>query len=142
MNYEKLQKEAKRRTRIAKETSRLQNLILRSTTQINDLESEKKIVELQKQGELKKAELLAAYEVREAKRLDEKKKIIYNLDIDIEKCEMRLERATGTGGIDRAELEQKQRNIEELEKLFNEKIQVNKLLQGQIACLEVIDFTN
>ncbi|XP_043275463.1 coiled-coil domain-containing protein 39 [Venturia canescens] len=134
---EMIEKEAKRKNRIAKEITRLQSLILRSTTQTNDLESEKKILDLQKQGELKKAELLAAYKIREEKRLDERKKMIYNLDIDIEKCEMRLERATGTGGgIDKAELAKKQSTITELEKLYNEKVQVNKLLEGQIACLE------
>ena len=104
---------------------------------MNDLENERKILDLQKQGELKKAELLAAYESREEKHLKDKKRLIYHLDFDIEKLEMRLERATGTGAVDKVEMDKKQKIIDDLEKVFNDKMQINKLLQSQIASLEV-----
>lgn len=134
-----LQKEEKRKAIVAKETSKLQDLILRTSKQISDLESDKKILDLQKQSELKRAELLGAYEARDEKRLSEKKKLLYNLDMEIEKCKTRLERTTGTGGTDKTEIDKKQKTIEDLERSLNDKIATSKLLQGQIANLEVMN---
>lgn len=121
-----------------RETKRLQDSILRTFSQITELENEKKSLELQKQCELKKIEIFAVYEVKEEERLNEKKNIIRQLDIEIQKCEINFGKTGNYGADDKEVLERKQKMIEELQETLNEKTAVEKLLQTHILNLQVI----
>lgn len=101
-----------------------------------ELEEERKAVQMQAQSEQKKLDLLAKLQLKEKKFRDERKEILYQVEFTVYKCEMRLERIKGYTR-DITEAEEKQKKIEELQATLNDRIATSKLLQHQIASLEV-----
>ncbi|KAG7209572.1 hypothetical protein KM043_015649 [Ampulex compressa] len=130
-----MEQQEKRKSTMDKELHRLQAAILRTTGRITELESEKKILEMQRQNELKKVELLDTLQIKEEKILDEKKECLYHVEFSLQKCDMRLERIRGYER-DKSEAERKQNKIKELQNNLSEKMEVSKLLQNQITSLE------
>lgn len=121
---------------IVKELNRLQVVILRTTKKIGELENERKTMQVQIQGEHKKIDLLAGLLAKEKKLLSEKKEDLYRVEFNLQKGEMKLERIRGHER-DKSEAERKQTKIEELQAVLNERTATSKLLQNQIASLEV-----
>lgn len=121
---------------IVKELNRLQVAILRTTKKIGELENERKTMQVQTEGEHKKIDVLAGLLAKERKLLSEKKEELYRVEFNLQKCEMKLERIRGYEH-DKSEVERKQRKIEELQAVLNERTATSKLLQNQIASLEV-----
>lgn len=115
---------------------RLQGAMLRTTKKVVELESERKILQMEMQGEHKKVDLLNALVTKENKLLGEKKEALYQADFNLQKCEMKLERVRGYER-DKSEVEKKQARIEALQTLLKEKTATSKLLQNQIVSLEV-----
>lgn len=93
-------------------------------------------MQVQTQGEHKKIDVLAGLLAKEKKLLSEKKEELYRVEFNLQKCEMKLERIRGYEH-DKSEVERKQRKIEELQAVLNERTATSKLLQNQIASLEV-----
>lgn len=121
---------------IVKELHRLQIAILCTTKRIGELENERRTMQVQTQSEQKKVDLLAGLLAKEKKLLNEKKEDLYRVEFNLQKCEMKLERIRGYER-DKSELERKQTKIEELQVVLNERTATSKLLQSQIASLEV-----
>lgn len=111
-------------------------MILRTTKKIVELENERKVLQMEMQGEHKKVDLLNTLFMKESKLLDEKKETLYQVDFNLQKCEMKLERMRGHEH-DKNETEKKQTRIEELQAVLKEKTATSKLLQNQIVSLEV-----
>lgn len=122
---------------IIKESKQLQSMVLRTTNKIVELEYERKTLQMQTQCEHKKIGLLAGLLAKEKKLLEDKKELLYQVDFKLQKCEMKIERIRGFER-DKSEIEKKQKRIEELQVVLNEKTTASKLFQNQIATLEVI----
>lgn len=112
-------------------------MILRTTNKIVELGHERKTLQMQTQREHKKIDLLAGLLAKEKKLLEDKRETLYQVDFNLQKCEMKLERIRGLEH-DKSEIEKKQRRIGELQAVLSEKTATSKLLQNQIATLEVI----
>lgn len=93
------------------------------------------MVELQKKGILRKIELGTIAYVKEEKLLIEKKDMAYQLDLQIQMCEIQLGKNDGIDN--KAEVEQKQLMINGLQDILNDKKDIAKLLQRQLSNLEV-----
>ncbi|XP_063973949.1 coiled-coil domain-containing protein 39 [Diachasmimorpha longicaudata] len=130
-----LESEEKRKFAILKETKRFQDLILRTSGKITELEGVRKSLDLQTTGELKKVEIFGVHQRREEQRLQEKTELNQKLNFEIQECEMRLGKC-GPDDFSRAELERKVKAIEGLQKALEEKMEVAKLLQTQLTNLE------
>lgn len=104
------------------------------------MENEKKTLQMEMQGEHKKIDLLNALLAKENKLLGEKKETLYQVDFNLQKCEMKLERIRGHER-DKNETEKKQTKIEEMQAVLKEKTATSKLLQNQIVSLEVRPIT-
>lgn len=114
----------------------LQAAALRTTNKIMELENERRILQMQTQGEHKKISLLAELLAKEIKLLNEKKERLYQVEFNLQKCEMKLERMKGQER-DKSEVERKQKRIEELQTVLDEKTAMSKMLQSQLTNLEV-----
>lgn len=125
---------------IVKELNRLQGAILRTTKGIIELESERKTLQMEMQGEHKKVDLLDTLFTKENKLLRERKEALYQTDFNLQKCEMKLERIRGHER-DKNETEKKQTRIKELQNVLKDKTATSKLLQNQIVSLEVRSVT-
>ncbi|XP_014481215.1 PREDICTED: coiled-coil domain-containing protein 39 [Dinoponera quadriceps] len=125
----------KRKATITKESKQLQTMVLRTTNKIIELGHERKTLQMQMQNEQKKIDLLAGLLAKERKVLEDKKELLYHVDFNLQKCEMKLERIRGLEH-DKSEAEKKQKRIEELQVALGEKTAASKLLQNQIATLE------
>lgn len=101
-----------------------------------ELENERKTLQMQIQGEQKKIGILAGLLAKEKQILEEKKETLYQVEFNLQKCEMKLERIRGQER-EKSEDEKKQKRIEELQASLNEKTATSKLLQKQITNLEV-----
>lgn len=112
-------------------------MVLRATSKIAELEHERRTLQMQTQCEHKKIDLLAGLLAKEKKLLDDRKELLYQADFNLQKCEMKLERIRGIEH-DKSEAENKQKRIEELQVALSEKTATSKLLQSQIATLEVV----
>lgn len=121
---------------IVKELNRLQVANLRTMKKIGELENERKTMQVQIQSENKKIDLFAGLLAKEKKLLNEKKEDLYRVEFNLQKGEIKLERIRGYER-DKSEAERKQRKIEELQVVLNERTATSKLLQNQIASLEV-----
>lgn len=95
---------------------------------------------MEMQGEHKKVDLLSVLLAKENKLLGEKKEALYQVDFNLQKCEMKLERIRGHER-DKSETERKQMRLEELQAILKEKTATSKLLQNQIVSLEVRPIT-
>lgn len=135
-HFNSFQHDEKRKSAIIKELNRLQAAILRTTKRIVELENERKILQIEIQSEHKKVDLFNALFAKENKLLAEKKEALYQVDFNLQKCEMKLERVRGHEH-DKSEVERKQTRIEELQAALKEKTATSKLLQNQIVSLEV-----
>ncbi|XP_076661242.1 coiled-coil domain-containing protein 39 isoform X2 [Halictus rubicundus] len=129
------QEQEKKKVAMIKEVSRLQNANLRVRNQIKKLEDEKKIAKLQYLNESKKEEYLDKLYAKEEKIFEEQKQTLYQVDFELQKSEMKLDRLRGHER-DKSEAERKQMKIEELQSTLNEKMKLSKLLQNQISSLE------
>ncbi|XP_051168042.1 coiled-coil domain-containing protein 39 [Leptopilina boulardi] len=132
---EMLEKEEKRKISITKETNRIQSLILRTTNQINELENERKIIYLRHQSEKKKIEAFDVFRMKIEKLSKKKKTELYNVEIEVQKNEIRLQHMTDIEK-DRGEIQRKQKIIEDLQKISIEKMGTLKLLQSQVDHLD------
>lgn len=94
---------------------------------------------METQGEHKKIDLLGGLLAKEKRLLNERKEALYRVEFNLQKCEMKLERIRGYEQ-DKSEAEKKQAKIEELQAVLNERTVTSKLLQNQIASLEVKNF--
>lgn len=121
---------------IVKEVNRLQAANLRTTSKIKEAESEGKTIQMQMQAEQKKVSILTGLLAKEQKLLADKKKTLYQVEYNLQKCEMKFERLRGQER-DKSEVERKQKRIEELQALLTEKTATSKLLQNQTTNLEV-----
>ncbi|EZA57497.1 coiled-coil domain-containing protein 39 isoform X1 [Ooceraea biroi] len=130
-----IEDDEKRKSVIVKELNRLQAAILRVTNKIIELENERKTMQMQMQGEQKKIDVLAGLIAKENQLLEEKKETFYQVEFNLQKCEMKLERIRGQER-DKSEAEKKRKKIEELQASLDEKTATSKLLQNQIANLE------
>lgn len=131
-----MQKEEKRKAMIAKEIKRQQTLILRGTTRMNELEGERKVLLLRQQTEAKTWEQLLAEQAKEERNLREKKDSVYQMDIELQKSEMRLQNVLGQER-DKDELESKQKRLKQLQRTMAEKSETVKTMQAQLAQVEV-----
>lgn len=122
-----------------KEVNRLQTANLRVTNHIKELENEDKILKMQYQNESKKIEYIDKLYSKNEKILEEKTETLYQVQFELQKSEMKLERLKGHER-DKSEAERKQQRIEELQSILNDKMEVSKLLQKQTASLEVCNF--
>lgn len=134
------QHDEKRKSTIVKELQRLEGAILRTTKGIIELESERKTLQMEMQNEHKKVDLLDTLFTKENKLLREKKEALYQVDFNLQKCEMKLERIRGYER-DKSETEKKQTRIKELQNILKDKTATSKLLQNQIVSLEVRSVT-
>ncbi|XP_050454617.1 coiled-coil domain-containing protein 39 isoform X2 [Cataglyphis hispanica] len=130
-----IEHDEKRKSVIVKELNRLQVAILRTTKKIGELENERKTIQAQIQGENKKIDLFAGLLAKEKKLLNEKKEDLYRVEFNLQKGEIKLERIRGYER-DKSEAERKQRKIEELQVVLDERTATSKLLQNQLASLE------
>ncbi|XP_046426078.1 coiled-coil domain-containing protein 39 [Neodiprion fabricii] len=130
-----IEKEEKFQSLINKEINRIQGMNMRSTSQISELEGEIKTLELQIENERKKVEVLEILHVKERRKLKEKIDSAYHRDFEIQKGRMKLGHLSGAEQ-DGAELEKKEKTIEELGKCLTDKNDLLKLLQSQIKTLE------
>jgi len=121
---------------INKELNRLQSAILRITASILEVENERKIIHMQMQNEQKKIDVFVGLMKKEQKFLTKKKDSLYQVEFNLQKCEMRIDRLKGEAE-DKTELENKQKRIDELQGSLNERMSTSKLLKNQIANLEV-----
>nr|XP_012146111.1 PREDICTED: coiled-coil domain-containing protein 39 [Megachile rotundata] len=125
----------KKKSKIIKEINRLQTSSLRVVHQIKDLENEHKLQKMQYQKESKKFEYLGKLHSKDEQVLEEKKEVLYQVEFELQKSEMKLDRLKGLE-YDKSEVERKQQKIEELQNTLNEKTKIFKLLQKQIISLE------
>ncbi|XP_058807541.1 coiled-coil domain-containing protein 39 [Phymastichus coffea] len=130
-----LEKEEKRKLAILKEIKRQQALILRTTTQFSELEGEHKVLLLRHQGEAKEWDQLLAEQAKEEKSIKDKRESAYHIDVELQKCEMRLANILGQER-DKDELEAKHQRSKHLQKILQEKTETIKTLQGQLAQVE------
>ncbi|XP_029154852.1 coiled-coil domain-containing protein 39 isoform X1 [Nylanderia fulva] len=130
-----IEHDEKRKSVIVRELNRLQVAILNATKKIVKMESDRRTMQVEMQGEHKKIDLLAGLFQKEKKLLNEKKEALYRVEFNLQKCEMKLERVRGYER-DKSEAEKKQAKIEELQAVLNERTTTSKLLQNQIASLE------
>lgn len=131
-----MKEEEKRKSIIIKEVNRLQTAILSTANQISELNSEKKILEMQNRNERKKFELLIISYDKEKKILENKKESLYRVDFTLHKCQMKLDHIKGHEQ-DQTKFNKKHKIIEDLETVLSEKMKIAKLLKIQIASLEV-----
>ncbi|XP_057326695.1 coiled-coil domain-containing protein 39 [Microplitis mediator] len=131
---EMIEKEEKRKFLITSEIKRFQGLMLRTMSRINSLESDRKAIELQEQGELRKIEQFTACQVKEEKQLEEKKESARKLDIVLQNLKIRLGKNNRV--VDKEEFERKQNVIEGLQESLNDKKEISKLLLNQMIKLE------
>ncbi|XP_017790071.1 PREDICTED: coiled-coil domain-containing protein 39 isoform X1 [Habropoda laboriosa] len=129
------EEQEKKKAKMTKEMNRLQTANLHAVNQIKNLENENKILKMQYQKECKKSEYLDKLYVKDGQIFEEKKEIWYQVQFEVQKSEMKLERLRGHEH-DKSEAERKQNKIEELQNNLDEKMKVSKLLQKQIASLE------
>ncbi|XP_078038523.1 coiled-coil domain-containing protein 39-like [Augochlora pura] len=129
------QEQEKKKVAIIKEVNRLQNANLRVRNQIKKLEDERKIARMQYLNESKKYEYLDKLCSKDDKILEEVKQTLYQVDFELQKSEMKLDRLRGHER-DKSEAERKQMKIEELKATLDEKMKISKLLQTQITNLE------
>ncbi|XP_011163700.2 coiled-coil domain-containing protein 39 [Solenopsis invicta] len=132
-----IEHDEKRKSAIIKELNRLQAAILRTTKRIVELENERKILQIEIQSEHKKVDLFNALFTKENKLLAEKKEALYQVDFNLQKCEMKLERVRGHEH-DKSEVERKQTRIEDLQAALKEKTATSKLLQNQIVKNQIV----
>ncbi|XP_076625195.1 coiled-coil domain-containing protein 39-like isoform X1 [Colletes latitarsis] len=130
-----IEEQEKKKVATVKEVNRLQTTNLRITNQIKQLENESKILKTQHENEYKKSEHFDKLYAKNEKDLEERKEVSYQVEFELQKSEMKLDRLKGNEH-DKSEAEKKQKKIEELQCTFNEKTEVSKLLQKQIASLE------
>lgn len=121
---------------IIKESNGLQTAVLRTTNKVVDLENERKILQMQMQAEHKKIDVLTELLAKEKKHVKEKKENLYQVEFNLQNCELKLERLRGQER-DKSEAERKQKKIEELQTVLIEKTATIKQLQTQITNLEV-----
>ncbi|XP_034947697.1 coiled-coil domain-containing protein 39-like [Chelonus insularis] len=131
-----IEKEKRRKFSLSSEIKRFQGLSARTMSKISDRENDRRMIELQEQGELKKIELLAMSQVKEEKRLQERKESAYKLDILIENCKIRLGKGTKDAGKDADELERKRKKIDGLLEALDKRNDVSKLLRNHMIKLE------
>ncbi|XP_015429686.1 PREDICTED: coiled-coil domain-containing protein 39 [Dufourea novaeangliae] len=130
-----IEEQEKKKVGMIKEVNRLQNANLRVTNQLKKLEDESKIINMHYQNESKKFEYLDKLYTKDEKVLEEKKEGLYQVEFELQKSEMKLDRLRGHER-DKSEAERKQMKIEELQGILNEKMKVSKLMQNQISSLE------
>lgn len=109
---------------------------MRSGNRISEMENEKKVMYLRYQSEKKKMETLGVFQAKVEKLQKAKKADLYNVELEAQKCEIRLQRLTDVEK-DRDQSVRKQKTLEDLQKVYNDKMEVSKLLQTQIDHLEV-----
>ncbi|KAH0533732.1 hypothetical protein KQX54_001299 [Cotesia glomerata] len=131
---EMIEKEEKRKLSITSEIKRFQVLVRKTMSKISRLEADRKTIELQEQGELKKIEQLTACQVKEEKQLEEKKEDAYKLDILLQNLKIRIGKNNSV--VDKEEFERKQNVIEGLQETLNDRKEIAKLLYGQMIKLE------
>lgn len=98
-------------------------------------------MQMQLQNEQRKIDLFAGLIIKERKNLDKKETDLYQVEFSIQKCEMKLERIRRGQERDKAEIERKQKRIDELQVSLNEKTATSKLLHSQVINLEVLLFS-
>ncbi|XP_076245954.1 coiled-coil domain-containing protein 39-like [Calliopsis andreniformis] len=130
-----IEEQEKKNAAMIKEVNRLQGANARVTNEIKDLENENKILKMQCESEVKKIEYLEKLQTKDEKVLEEKMEKLYQVEFELQKCEMKLGRLKGQEQ-DKSEEERKQKEIEELETILKEKSEISKLLQKQISSLE------
>ena len=116
--------------------NRFQGLIMRTANQISEIENEKKIIFLRCQSEKKKIETLGIFRAKTEKLQKAKKTDLYNVELEAQKCEIRLQRLTDAEK-DRDQFVKKQKTLQDLHIVYNEKLEVSKILQLQLDRLEV-----
>ncbi|XP_076676253.1 coiled-coil domain-containing protein 39-like [Andrena cerasifolii] len=130
-----IEEQERKKAAMMKEVNRLQTANLRVVNQIKELENEDKILKMQCQNESKKIEYTDKLYSKNEKILEEKTDSLYQVQFELQKSELKLERLKGYER-DKSEAERKQRRIEELQSVLNDKMEVSKLLQKQTASLE------
>lgn len=121
---------------MTKEIHRLQTANLCVTNRMKQLENESKLLKMQCQNEIKKIEYLDKLHIKDEKILEERKEKSYQVEYELQKSEMKLERLKGLEQ-SKSEEEKKQNEIEELQSNLDQKLEISKLLQKQTANLEV-----
>ncbi|CAK9813485.1 Coiled-coil domain-containing protein 39 [Anthophora plagiata] len=129
------EEQEKKKCKMTKEMNRLQTANLQIVNQIKNLENENKILKMQYEKEFKKSEYLDKLYEKDEQILEEKKETWYQVQFEVQKSEMKLERLRGHEH-DKSEAERKRNKIEELQNSLDEKIKVSKLLEKQISSLE------
>ncbi|XP_053989347.1 coiled-coil domain-containing protein 39-like isoform X3 [Hylaeus volcanicus] len=130
-----IEEHEKKKVALIKEVNQLQAANLHITNEAKQLENESKVLKTQYENECKKSEHLDKLYAKHEKELEEKKQRLYQVEFEVQKAEMKLDRLRGHEQ-DKGEAERKQQKIEELQSTLNEKMDMSKLLQKQIASLE------
>ncbi|XP_011504771.1 PREDICTED: coiled-coil domain-containing protein 39 [Ceratosolen solmsi marchali] len=130
-----LEKEEKRKTDIKKAIQQQQNFIVRSTTRINELEGEQKVIELRQLAEAKRSEQVVAELTKLEKLVKEKRNSCYQMDIELQKCEIRLQNILGQG-MSKEEVEAKQNKLKQLQQMQKDKLETLRSLQAQVSQVE------
>ncbi|XP_017767580.1 PREDICTED: coiled-coil domain-containing protein 39 isoform X1 [Eufriesea mexicana] len=130
-----IQEQEKKKSKMSKEMNRLQMANLHIINQIKDLENENKVLKMQYEKETKKCEYLDKLYIKEEQTLENKKEVWYQVEFEVRKSEMKLDRLRGHE-YNKSVAEKKQQKIEELQTTLDEKLKVSKLLQKQITTLE------
>ncbi|XP_054016689.1 coiled-coil domain-containing protein 39-like isoform X2 [Hylaeus anthracinus] len=130
-----IEEHEKKKVALIKEVNQLQAANLRITNETKQLENESKVLKTQYENECKKSEHLDKLYAKHEKELEEKKQRLYQVEFEVQKAVMKLDRLRGHEQ-DKGEAERKQQKIEELQSTLNEKMDMSKLLQKQIASLE------
>jgi len=101
-----------------------------------EVENERKVMQMQMQNEQKKIDVFIRLMAKEQKFLSKRKDTLYQVEFNLQKCEMRIDRLKGQLQ-DKTELESKQKRIDDLQVSLNERMSTSKLLKTQIDTLEV-----
>jgi hypothetical protein len=107
------------------------------------LEGEYKVIGLRQQAEVKRTEQIAIELAKLTKLVKEKKDGCYQIDIQLQKCEIRLQNILGQG-TNKAEIEAKQHKLKQLQEIQKNKLEMLKSLQAQLTqvtvCLFILTF--
>ena len=102
----------------------------------NELEGERKVYILRQQTEARKFDQLQAEKIQTEKSVREKKDMVYQTDVEVQKCELRLQNILGQDK-DTHEQEMKVKRFKQLQVSMKEKTEMVKTMQVQLGQVEV-----
>lgn len=105
-------------------------------TRLQELEGERKVVLLRQQTESRRLEQLLVERTKHEQILKERNEAVYQMDVELQRSEMRLQNFLGQSS-NKDEYEKKQTKFKELQNSLKECKDTLKIMQSQLAQLEV-----